>query len=128
MSRVFVAIAAILAALDVAGGAFASHALRPQVSDRALEIFETGVRYQMYHALALLLIGILLGRAQSGRVLLIVAGSLLLGGIVLFSGSLYLLSFSNIFWLGIITPIGGVAFLAGWICLAIAAFTTKFQT
>lgn len=127
MSRVFVAIAAILAAVDVAGGAFASHALRGQMSDRALEIFETGVRYQMYHALALLLIGVLLGRAQTGRPLLIVAGSLLLGGIVGFSGSLYLLSLTGRTWLGIITPIGGVAFLAGWICLAIAAFTVKFQ-
>jgi uncharacterized membrane protein YgdD (TMEM256/DUF423 family) len=124
-SRVFLAIAAILGGSGVAGGAFASHALKSMLSDRALAIFETGVRYQMYHAIALLAVGLLLTRAQTGRTLLTVTGGAFIAGIALFSGSLYALSLSGIQWLGAITPIGGVAFLIGWGCLTIAAIGLK---
>lgn len=124
-SRVFLAIAAILGGSGVAGGAFASHALKSMLSDRALAIFETGVRYQMYHAIALLAVGLLLTRAKTGRTLLTVTGGAFIAGIALFSGSLYALSLSGIQWLGAITPIGGVAFLIGWGCLTIAAIGLK---
>lgn len=120
-SRVLMAIAALLGALSVAGGAFGSHALRDRLSDRALEIFDLGTRYQMYHALAMLLVGVLLSRAETAQTLLTTAGTAFLVGILVFSGSLYALSLSGITWLGAITPLGGVAFLVGWVCLAIAA-------
>ena len=110
----------------MAAGAFGSHALRGQLRDRALEIFETGVRYQMYHALALLAVGILLSRATEPiPSTLSIAGFAFIAGIVIFSGSLYALSLSNIKWLGAITPIGGVFFMAGWACLAIGALQYK---
>lgn len=125
MSRIFIAIAAILAGLSVAAGAFASHALKAKLTERAIEIFETGARYQMYHALALLLVALLLSRAETASISLTVAGYAFIVGIALFSGSLYALSLSGIKWLGAITPLGGVAFLVGWAMLAIAAFADK---
>jgi uncharacterized membrane protein YgdD (TMEM256/DUF423 family) len=125
MTRIFMAIAAILAGIAVAAGAFASHALREKLSERALEIFETGARYQMYHSLALLLVAVLLSRAEASQTPLLASGSAFLVGIALFSGSLYALSLSGIKWLGAITPLGGAAFLVGWSCLAIAALSYK---
>lgn len=125
MSRIFIAIAAILAGLSVAAGAFASHALKAKLTERALEIFETGAKYQMYHALALLLVAILLSRVETVTIPLMIAGYAFIVGIALFSGSLYALSLSGIKWLGAITPLGGIAFLVGWGMLAIAAFAYK---
>lgn len=125
MAQIFLAIAAILGALSVAAGAFGAHALRTQLSDRALEIFETGARYQMYHALALLAVGILLSRAELVPPTLPFSGFAFILGTVIFSGSLYALSISNIKWLGAITPLGGAFFIAGWVCLAIAALQYK---
>lgn len=125
MVRIFLLIAAIFGGLSVAGGAFASHALREKLTDRAIEIFETGARYQMYHALALLAVALLLSRAEVAQSLLTTAGFAFIAGVVIFSGSLYALSLSGIKWLGAITPLGGVAFLIGWGCLAIAAFNYK---
>jgi uncharacterized membrane protein YgdD (TMEM256/DUF423 family) len=125
MIRIFIAIAAILGGLSVAGGAFASHALKEKLAERALEIFETGARYQMYHALALLMVALLLSRAEASPTPLIASGWAFIVGIALFSGSLYALSLSGIKWLGAITPLGGVAFMVGWGCLAIAAWGFK---
>ena len=125
MTRFFLSIAAILAGLSVAGGAFASHALKERLSERALAIFETGSRYQMYHALALLAIGLLLSRSEVASTLLNTAGFAFIAGVVLFSGSLYALSLSGIKWLGAVAPLGGVAFLVGWGCLAVAAWSFK---
>ena len=125
MAKFFLAIAPILAGIAVAAGAFAAHALKSKLPENALEIFETGVRYQMYHALGLLLIGILLLIAPSGHTLMTVAGVAFLAGIALFSGSLYGLSLTGLKWLGPITPLGGVAFMVGWGCLAIAALGFK---
>ena len=102
-------------------GAFASHALKDRLSERALEIWETGTKYQMYHALALILVALLLNRLSTGSTPLIVAGYAFIAGTILFSGSLYALSLSGIKILGAITPLGGVAFITGWICLTIAA-------
>lgn len=126
MTQIFVSLAALLGGLSVAAGAFGSHALREKVSERSLEIFETGARYQMYHALALLLVALLLSRAESPQPILIASGWLFIIGIAIFSGSLYALSLTGIKGLGAITPIGGVAFLAGWVALAIAAWSWKF--
>ena len=125
MTRIFLSVAAILAGLAVAAGAFASHALKEKLTERALEIFETGAQYQMYHALALLVVGLWLSVAQTPQTLLIAAGNAFIVGIVIFSGSLYVLSLSGIKWLGAITPLGGAAFLIGWGCLAIAAWGFK---
>lgn len=125
MVQILMGIAALLGGLAVAGGAFASHALKSKLSDRALEIFETGTRYQMYHALALLLVVVLLAQSQSAQTWLSSAGIAFIVGTLIFSGSLYALSLSGIKWLGAITPIGGAAFLVGWGCLAIAAFNFK---
>jgi uncharacterized membrane protein YgdD (TMEM256/DUF423 family) len=125
MTKIFLSIAAILAGLSVGAGAFASHALKAKLSDRAIEIFETGAKYQMYHALALILVALLLSRTENISISLSVAGYSFILGIALFSGSLYALSLSGIKWLGAITPLGGVAFLIGWGAIAIAAFNLK---
>ncbi len=121
MKQIFLSIAAILGGLSVAAGAFGTHSLRGQISDRILEIFEVGTRYQMYHALALLAVAILLTNKPSPNKSLIVSEWLFIIGTLLFSGSLYALSFTTITGLGLITPIGGVALICGWIALAIAA-------
>ncbi|MEM9541707.1 MAG: DUF423 domain-containing protein [Cyanobacteria bacterium P01_E01_bin.42] len=121
MERAFIAIASILGGLSVGGGAFTSHALKERLSEKALAIFETGVKYQMYHALALLFVAILLSRGEIPREFLTATGIAFIVGIIIFSGSLYALSLTGIKWLGAITPLGGVAFLLGWGCLAVAA-------
>ena len=126
MTRIFLSLAAILGGLSVAAGAFASHALREKISDRSLEIFETGVRYQMYHALALLLVALLLSRTESPPPILIATGWLFIIGIAIFSGSLYALSLTGVKSLGAIAPLGGVALIAGWGTLAFAAWSLKF--
>jgi uncharacterized membrane protein YgdD (TMEM256/DUF423 family) len=125
MTQFFLAIAAVLGGISVGAGAFGSHALREQLSDRALAIFETGARYQMYHALALLAVGILINRAEIVPPTLPIAGFAFMAGVLLFSGSLYVLSISGIKWLGAIAPFGGACLMLGWVCLAIAAF--KYQ-
>lgn len=125
MTQIFLAIASILGGLSVALGAFASHALKEKLTERAVEIFETGARYQMYHALALLFVALLLTRFDAPPTTLTVAGFAFIAGVALFSGSLYALSLSGIKWLGAITPLGGVAFIVGWGCLAVAAFSLK---
>ncbi|NEO11638.1 MULTISPECIES: DUF423 domain-containing protein [unclassified Moorena] len=123
MTRIFLAIASILGGLSVAAGAFASHALKEKLTERALEIFQTGARYQMYHALALMLVALLLSRAEVAQTPLTLAGSAFIAGIAIFSGSLYALSLTGIKWLGAIAPLGGAALILGWGCLAIAAFS-----
>lgn len=125
MSRIFLAIAAIFGGLSVGAGAFATHALRERLSERSLEIFETAARYQMYHALALLLVALLISRAEFTQPILVVAGWTFIIGVSIFSGSLYALSLTNVKVLGAITPLGGAAFIAGWGALAIAAFSFK---
>ena len=100
---------ALLAGTGVALGAFGAHALKAALSPAMLEVFETGVRYQMYHGLGLLALGALPAFQSRSR-----APGLLLAGTCVFSGSLYLLSFTGLKWLGAITPIGGVLMLAGW--------------
>ena len=108
---------ALLMALAVLLGAFGAHALKSSLTSQMLAIYHTGVEYQFYHSLGLLLIGLTGYHVQSGW--LSRAGILLIAGIVLFSGSLYLISLTGVKGIGMITPIGGLSFVAGWICLAI---------
>ncbi|MFB8788928.1 MAG: DUF423 domain-containing protein [Potamolinea sp.] len=125
MTRIFLFVAAILGGISVAAGAFGAHALKEKLSEQAISIFETAARYQMYHALALLLVALLLSRTETAQSTLTAAGISFIAGVVIFSGSLYSLSFTGIKWLGAITPLGGVGFLVGWGCLAIASFSFK---
>ena len=113
-------IGALMGFVGVGLGAFGAHGLRGRLTPDMLAVFETGVRYQMYHALALLAVGAMLSRVDSRAV--VVAGWSFTAGILIFSGSLYALALSGVKTLGAITPIGGLAFLAGWIALAIAVF------
>ena len=119
MDRTFLLFGAVAAFLAVTLGAFGAHALRGRLSPEMLAVFETGVRYHMYHALALILVALVMGR-MSGW-LIQTAGWCFVAGIVLFSGSLYALALSGVTILGAVTPIGGLAFLVGWACLAFAA-------
>lgn len=124
MQRRFIAWGALLAMLSVGIGAFGAHMLESVISDKDLQVYETGVHYHMIHALGLILIGLVAGQwGESTR--LRWAGRLLGLGVILFSGSLYVLSISGITILGAITPLGGVCFIAGWICLALEAFSRK---
>ncbi|MGG6266387.1 DUF423 domain-containing protein [Leptolyngbya sp. AN03gr2] len=125
MTQFFLSAGAILAGISVAGGAFATHALRAKLDDRALEIFETGAQYQMYHAIALILVALFISQTNFSDPLLTASGIAFIVGIVLFSGSLYALSLSGVKILGAVAPIGGAAFLAGWACLAISAWRLK---
>jgi uncharacterized membrane protein YgdD (TMEM256/DUF423 family) len=119
MDRLFVMLGAASGFVAVAAGAFGAHALRARLAPDLLAVFETAARYQMYHALALLAVAWVASRWPGP--LPQWAGWLFVGGMVLFSGSLYALALSGVRWLGAITPLGGAAFLAGWICLALAA-------
>ncbi len=116
MERVVGALGAISAFLAVLGGAFGAHALRARLTPDLLAVFETGARYQMYHALALLFVAWTLSRWTSAWLL---GGAwLFVIGTLLFSGSLYLLALTGARWWGAVTPLGGVCFLAGWVCVA----------
>jgi uncharacterized membrane protein YgdD (TMEM256/DUF423 family) len=120
MDRVFFALGSVSALLAVGAGAFGAHALRQQLTPERLEVFETAARYQMYHALAMLAVALALGRWPSGPT--VPSGWLFLAGTVLFSGSLYLLSVTGVRWLGAVTPLGGVAWIAAWALLAYSAW------
>ncbi len=121
MERLFLGLGGLAGGLAVALGAFAAHGLRGRLSEDLLATFETGARYQMYHALALLLVAVLLARNPDAG-LLVAAGWLFVAGILLFSGSLYLLTLGGLRWLGAVTPLGGVAFILGWGCILLAAW------
>jgi uncharacterized membrane protein YgdD (TMEM256/DUF423 family) len=118
--KTWLAVAAINGFLAVAAGAFGAHALQGRVDAHALVVFETGARYQMYHALAIGLAVLSLRRTPGAQL----ACALFLLGIVLFSGSLYALALTGLPALGLVTPFGGVAFLAGWGTLAYSALKT----
>lgn len=118
--KTFIVIGAISALLSVAFGAFGAHGLEGKIEQKYLDIWKTGVTYQMFHATGLLIIGILLGKYPSSS-LLTWSGWLMLIGIILFSGSLYILSVTKIGILGAITPFGGVSFIVAWALIAIAA-------
>lgn len=120
MDRLFLSLGALSGFVSVAAGAFGAHALKQRLAADLLAVFETGARYQMFHALALVAVAILLGRSADSRAL-VAAGWLFVAGTVLFSFSLYALALTGIRPLGAITPLGGLAFLGGWLALAWSA-------
>jgi uncharacterized membrane protein YgdD (TMEM256/DUF423 family) len=121
MDRLFFALGSLFGGLAVALGAFGSHLLRGRLPADLLANFETGVRYQMYHALALLAVAWAVGR-WAGSPWLTVAGWAFVAGIVLFSGSLVIMALTGMRWLGAVTPLGGTAFILGWLCLLVAVW------
>lgn len=121
MAKLFITLASVSGMLAVVLGAFGAHALKARLDDYSLGVWETAVQYHFYHALALLAVGIVaLGQPQS--TLLRSSGWLFLVGTLVFSGSLYLLAVSGTRWLGAVTPLGGLAFIGGWACLAVASW------
>lgn len=120
MDRLFFVVGCLSAAVAVTLGAFGAHGLRGRLVPDMLMTFEIGVRYQTYHALGLLAVGLALSRWPSSALAL--AGWLFIAGTVVFSGSLYVLALSGQRWLGAVTPVGGAAFIAGWIVLAWAVW------
>jgi uncharacterized membrane protein YgdD (TMEM256/DUF423 family) len=123
MDKVFLVIGAISAGLGVMLGAFGAHGLQSRLTPDLLGTFETGVRYEIYHAFAILIVGLVLTRWNSP--LIPWAGWAFLLGTIIFSGSLYILALTGIRWLGAITPIGGVAFIAGWVLLAVGVWQSR---
>lgn len=121
MTRLFFALGSISGGLAVALGAFGAHVLKARLAADMLANFETGARYQMYHALALLAVAWAASRWPDSA-LPVAAGWLFVAGTLLFSGSLYVMAFTGLRWLGAVTPLGGVAFVAGWLCLLLAAW------
>ena len=124
MDRTFLGIGALLGFLGVTLGAFGAHALRTRLSPDMLAVFETGVRYQMYHVFAILIVASAIGSVGNAR-LLVIAGWAFVAGIVLFSGSLYALALTGARGLGAVTPFGGLLFLVGWAVLAVFAVLRK---
>ena len=124
MNKTFLIIAAVLGALSVMLGAFGAHGLKGRMNAETFEIFETAVRYQFYHVFALLAVGVISQYIRSG--FLRWSGMCFIAGIILFCGSLYLLSYfkmtgaQHMNWIGAITPVGGLCFISGWILLAVA--------
>ncbi|WP_391557970.1 DUF423 domain-containing protein [Robertmurraya sp.] len=118
--KTFIILGAINAFLAVALGAFGAHGLEGRVEQKYLEIWKTGVTYQMFHATGLLIVGVLLGRLPANA-LLSWSGWMMVIGIILFSGSLYVMTLTKISILGAITPLGGLSFLAAWILIVVAA-------
>lgn len=121
MTNPFLAMASVSGFLAVALGAFGAHGLKARLSEEMMAVYRTAVEYHFYHTLALLAVAVLL-YTGSQSTMLRASGWLFVGGIIVFSGSLYALALSGIRVLGAVTPIGGLLFLAGWIALAVAAF------
>lgn len=121
MAKLFITLASLSGMLAVIIGAFGAHGLRGKLDDYAMGVFETAVQYHFYHALALLAVGVI-ALSQPHSTLLKSSGWLFLLGTVIFSGSLYILAITGVKWLGAVTPLGGLAFIAGWACLAAASW------
>ncbi len=117
MAKLFLTLASLSGMTAVIFGAFGAHALKNRLDDYALGVFETAVQYHFYHSLALLAVGVI-ALQQPQTTLLKSSGWLFFIGILVFSGSLYILSMTGVKWLGAVTPLGGLAFIAGWGCLA----------
>ena len=121
MANLYIFLGSSSAMLAVVFGAFGAHALKNKLDSYGLSVYETAVQYHFYHSFALLLVGII-ALSQPETVLLKSSGWLFLIGIFIFCGSLYTLSLTGLSWLGAVTPLGGLAFIAGWACLAAAAW------
>jgi len=121
LKRLFLSLGAVSAMLAVILGAFGAHWLRGKIEPSLFNAFQTGVEYQMYHALALILVAILFGQYPAAGWRLRWSGYFFIGGIVLFSGSLYVLALSGMHWLGMITPFGGLCFIIAWLLLILSS-------
>jgi uncharacterized membrane protein YgdD (TMEM256/DUF423 family) len=121
MAKLFITLASLSGMLAVIVGAFGAHALKGKLDEYALGVFETAVQYHFYHSLALLAVGVI-ALSQPQTTLLKSSGWLFAIGIIVFSGSLYLLSMTGMRWLGAVTPLGGLAFIGGWACLAVTGW------
>ncbi|MEK7263211.1 MAG: DUF423 domain-containing protein [Bacteroidota bacterium] len=125
MHRLFIIAGSLLSFVAVALGAFAAHLLKPKLPENLFNIFEVGVRYHFYHSLALFAVAWCIVQFPSSSFTIV--GWLFISGIVIFSGSLYVMSLTGIQWLGAITPIGGVCFLSGWLLLAWKVYQSAQQ-
>ncbi|KPL06515.1 hypothetical protein AMJ86_08255 [bacterium SM23_57] len=122
MEKTFFIIGSVFAGFCVATGAFGAHGLKKLVPPKMLDTWDKAVRYQIYHALGLLVVAWAITYWPSQARSFVLGGGLFLGGIILFSGSLYLLVLSGTKWLGAITPFGGAAFVAGWLCMLLGSW------
>ncbi len=125
LDRIMIAVGAVSAMVAVGAGSFGAHFLRTRLSDELLTVFETGARYQMYHALALVAVGLVLSRGAG--VPAVWAGWLFIVGSIIFSGSLYALAITGARWWGAITPVGGVCFILGWAVFAWSIWAPEAQ-
>lgn len=121
MQKLFLILGAIMMALGVMIGAFGAHGLKNLLSEEMMKIFSTGVQYHFYHAIGLFIVGITAQYLPNSS-MLYWSGILMVAGIIIFSGSLYLLSTLGLRWLGAITPVGGICFILSWLLFAIAAW------
>jgi len=121
MAKLFIFLGSSSAMLAVMLGAFGAHALKNRFDDYAMGVFQTAVQYHFYHSFALLTVGVI-ALSQPHTVLLKTSGYLFFVGLLIFSGSLYILSLTGLRWLGAVTPLGGLAFIAAWACLAAASW------
>ena len=126
MSKFFISVGSLNAALSVILGAFAAHSLKSTISSEALNTFQTGVQYHFYHSLGLIIVGVVIQTTRTS-ISLSASGWSMLIGIVLFSGSLYTISLTGLGSIGIITPMGGVLFILSWVLLAVATLTNSQQ-
>ena len=126
MNSLFLFLSAVCAFIGVGMGAFGAHGLKAMLGPEMLAVYKTAVDYQMWHALGLGLIALLKHQAVASK-LLLWAGWLMFAGIILFSGSLYVLAIANIRWLGMITPFGGMAFLIAWLLVMLFAFNNGVE-
>ncbi|MEO7042816.1 MAG: DUF423 domain-containing protein [Gemmatimonadaceae bacterium] len=124
VARLFVILGSVNAALAVILGAFGAHMLKARLSPEMLNVYQIGSHYHFYHAIGMLIIGLLAAQIHNDAAIQL-SGFLMLAGIVLFCGSLYLLAVTGITWLGAVTPLGGLAFIAAWSVLAFAALRAK---
>ena len=120
MKGFFFVVGSAFCLLSVFMGAFGAHTLKTKISKEMLDIFEVAVRYQVYHGIGLIIVAWAISQWQNSFTT--AAGWCFIGGIAVFSGSLYILSMTGIRWLGAVTPIGGLAFIAGWACLILSVF------
>ncbi|MGD8802074.1 MAG: DUF423 domain-containing protein [Gammaproteobacteria bacterium] len=123
MSNLIIGIGALSAFISVAAGAFGAHALKQVLDSDMLAVYHTAVEYQFFHSIGLLAVGTL--HKLTPRYCNLIAAWAMLAGIIIFSGSLYLLTMTGIKWLGMITPIGGISFLAAWLSLALGYLTAR---
>lgn len=121
MARLYGIVGGICGMLSVMLGAFGAHALENRLTEAALETYHTGVQYQMYHALALLVLALIAASGRVKRARIRLAGIFFIAGIVLFSGSLYVISLTGLTKFGIVAPFGGVSFVLGWLMIALSA-------